>query len=114
MTATSATHAWAVGYTGRRTLILRWNGTNWKRVPSPDPPGRYNDVAAVAAVRGHAWAAGYNAIRSFILQWNGTTWKCRPATSKLLGPLVWTCGFDPGPVLQLLRQVLSAILSAIL
>ena len=38
--ATSTDSAWAVGCTGikcTKTLILRWNGTTWTRVPSPDP-----------------------------------------------------------------------------
>jgi hypothetical protein len=30
--ATSASNAWAVGYTNGKTLIERWNGTAWKRV----------------------------------------------------------------------------------
>lgn len=37
--AASATSAWAVGYykgSVSRTLILRWNGRAWKRVPSPN------------------------------------------------------------------------------
>jgi hypothetical protein len=28
--ATSASNAWAVGYTSSKTLIERWNGTAWK------------------------------------------------------------------------------------
>ncbi len=41
VSATSAGNAWAVGsYASAfvdRTLILRWNVTKWKRVPSPNP-----------------------------------------------------------------------------
>ena len=38
MAATSASSAWAVGSAGSgKTLILRWNGTAWKQVPSPSP-----------------------------------------------------------------------------
>jgi len=34
--ATSARNAWAVGSTNTlEPLILRWNGTAWKQVPSP-------------------------------------------------------------------------------
>ena len=42
---TSATSAWAVGYDGNvitiadRTLILHWNGTQWKQVASVSPAG---------------------------------------------------------------------------
>ena len=39
--ATSASNAWAVGSTGStsssKALIVRWNGTGWKQVPSPAP-----------------------------------------------------------------------------
>jgi hypothetical protein len=34
--AVSAGRAWAVGSTGGRTLIVRWNGTSWQRVHSPN------------------------------------------------------------------------------
>ena len=41
--ATSAASAWAVGSTAiacsAKPLILHWNGTSWKRVPSPSPDG---------------------------------------------------------------------------
>jgi hypothetical protein len=39
--ATSHKDAWAVGYFNdgvtNSTLILHWNGTMWKRAPSPNP-----------------------------------------------------------------------------
>ena len=43
--ASSASSAWAVGSTGseaglkHKTVVLRWNGTAWTRVPSPTPAG---------------------------------------------------------------------------
>ena len=57
--ATSASNAWAVGSTGSpKALILRWNGTAWKQVPSPAPAGsRLSGVAATSA--SNAWAVGY-------------------------------------------------------
>jgi len=64
LAATSARNAWAVGYTGSvysrsEPLIARWNGTSWKRVPSPVPGGSalssLNGVAATSARS--AWAA---------------------------------------------------------
>ena len=43
MAATSASNAWAVGGYGSilasKTLIVHWNGTAWKQVPSPTPAG---------------------------------------------------------------------------
>jgi hypothetical protein len=89
--ATSADNAWAVGCAGNcfqgfggiKTLILHWNGTAWKRVPSPSP-GQDSSLSSVAAVSAHtAWAVGCTALcflastspQTVILQWNGTTWK---------------------------------------
>src|SRR5258707_4434609 len=75
----SANDAWAVGssVSGNqifKTLILHWNGTAWKRVPSPSPPGA--SLGAVAATSaGNAWAVGYRqGLRTLILHWNGTKW----------------------------------------
>src|SRR5260370_1068964 len=74
----SACDAWAVGNDvsagASQTLILHWNGTSWKRVPSPSPPGA--SLGAVAATSaGNAWAVGYRqGLRTLILHWNGTKW----------------------------------------
>jgi hypothetical protein len=91
--------AWAVGRirtpAGDRTLILHWNGSAWKRVPSPDLSGTgINDwltgVTTVSA--SDAWAVGDpNAPhpvpldrsaaaaaapkQTLILHWNGHHWK---------------------------------------
>lgn len=80
--ATSARNAWAVGGTnGGKTLIAHWNGTAWKRVPSPSPPGaQLHGVAATSAT--NAWAVGNthpsrDVYKIVILHWNGTTWKTR-------------------------------------
>jgi hypothetical protein len=64
--ATSGSNAWAVGDSVRNfphspvTVILRWNGHAWSRVPSPHPGGFNGDellgVSAVSA--GDAVAAG--------------------------------------------------------
>ena len=61
MTATSSTNAWAVGgYSGNgnaRTLILRWTGTAWKQVPSPNPgQSVLSGVAATSSA--NIWAVG--------------------------------------------------------
>ena len=83
--ATSATNAWAVGFssngTADQTLILHWTGAGWKQVASPDQGGPGNDnflngVAATSA--GNAWAVGSaaNGVMdlTLILRWNGTSW----------------------------------------
>jgi hypothetical protein len=74
-----------------RTLVLHWNGSAWRRVPSPNPaytnpPGvrRYDDLRSVVAVSPHnVWAVGdyfrsrhgHHAYQSLILHWNGASWK---------------------------------------
>ncbi len=75
---TSASSAWAVGWTGSgasaKTLILRWNGTAWTRVPSPDP-GPDAELSGVAALSGSdAWAVGIVGGKTLILHWNGQMW----------------------------------------
>src|SRR5258708_32022188 len=60
----SANDAWAVGSAGGenmsivKTLILHWNGTAWKRVPSPSPPGAALGAGGATSA-GNAWADGY-------------------------------------------------------
>jgi hypothetical protein len=79
--ATSASNAWAVGASsdGTKTLILRWNGTNWKQVTSPSPTTD-NDLRGVAATSGsNAWAVGFTATGTLILAWNGTSWTQVPS-----------------------------------
>ena len=83
----SATDLWAVGsfVNGNnvsQTLILHWNGTAWKVVPSPDPSGPTLDqilygVAGVSAQ--DAWAVGvaYNGVadKTLLVHWDGSAWK---------------------------------------
>jgi hypothetical protein len=93
--ATSASNAWAVGCAGNcfqgfggiKTLILHWNGTAWRRVPSPSP-GTGAALSGVAAVSAHtAWAVGCTALcflssaspHTVLLRWNGTVWKQAPS-----------------------------------
>ena len=60
--AASADSAWAVGCPAQREcakpLILRWNGTTWTRVPSPDLGTAYDISSVAAASAGSAWAVG--------------------------------------------------------
>jgi hypothetical protein len=92
VSAYSATDAWAVGdYTNPTTgaidtLVLRWNGTKWSTVASPNPGGTTSvsddslltGVSAISAT--DAWAVGwYNnpttgAEETLVLHWNGTKW----------------------------------------
>jgi hypothetical protein len=88
--ATSAKNAWAVGYysmSGPKflTLIERWNGTTWRRVPSPSPGATESQLLGVAATSAsNAWAVGYfvdshSALQTLIEHWNGTAWKRVPS-----------------------------------
>jgi hypothetical protein len=90
--ATSAGDAWAVGTTGMgpltcgacTTLILHWNGSTWKRVPSPDLSAGSGLVGVAATSADDAWAVGYApglTGSTLILHWNGTTWKRAPSPS---------------------------------
>jgi hypothetical protein len=87
--AVSATSAWAVGYTfastggSPKTLILRWNGTAWKQVPSPTPAGGGGLFGVAADSADSAWAVGFTGAdtKTLILRWNGATWKQVPSPS---------------------------------
>jgi hypothetical protein len=83
VSATSASNAWAVGYTGSasdpKILILHWNGRKWSQVTSQSPlSGELLSVTAVSA--DNAWAVGETDADSAILvmHWNGRAWS-RPA-----------------------------------
>jgi hypothetical protein len=77
VTATSASNAWAVGYTrtGFKTLIAHWNGAHWARVASPTP-GPLSQLLGVAATSAsNAWAVGADENGEILQHWNGKTWK---------------------------------------
>ena len=86
----SPTLAWAVGYrtdaTGDiTTRTLRWNGSVWKVVPSPNPARHQNVLTSVSAYSASdVWAVGYTmrddgTHDSLILHWNGSTWSRVPS-----------------------------------
>jgi hypothetical protein len=89
---------WAVGTrcTGRcqdqYTLIERWNGRRWSRVPSPNA-SRIQVLESVRTVSaGDAWAVGFyatnrdEAIRTLIEHWNGRRWSRVPSPNPSAGP----------------------------
>ncbi len=67
--ALSANQAWAVGFyeTGedspfRRTIVLRWDGTNWNQESSADPATGANLLYGVEAITPlDVWAVGFKA-----------------------------------------------------
>jgi hypothetical protein len=89
VSAVSASDAWAVGYYGTfglSTLVLRWDGSGWTQVPSPNPgyPASSSTLYGVSAVSASdAWAVGTygNVEQTLVLAWNGTSWTQVPAPS---------------------------------
>ena len=83
--------AWAVGYSGTNSdsasLTLHWNGTRWKPVPSPSPPGAVLRSVAATSLS-NAWAVGYSGAEpdtnALILHWNGRRWQRLPSTAGTL------------------------------
>ena len=83
----SPSNAWAVGYysegntserSGWKTLVERWDGSDWTVSPSPNRQGS-NSLTSVAAVSSSsAWAVGYHKTdaerQTLIERWNGTDW----------------------------------------
>ena len=127
--ATSASAAWAAGFfcpvacagfnTRSHTLILRWNGSRWSVVPTPNPSNQNSVLASIASVSPRdAWAAGFFCVRhcappqtdaevdhSLILHWNGSRWAAIPsphpgsggseltAVSAVSRAMSWAAGF---------------------
>jgi hypothetical protein len=116
VSALSPRDAWAVGnyatwhqrkpqgeppccaYFTSKTFVLHWNGSGWKRVPSPNPsfanpPGtkRLDELFGVAAVSpcsvwavGDYWLharGGHRSYQTLMLHWNGQRWKHVPSPS---------------------------------
>lgn len=86
--ASSARSAWAVGFSetifsrGPQTVIMRWNGTTWNRVTSPNPPGGGILTGVAATSARSAWAVGSTSgFKTLILHWNGSAWKHIPGAS---------------------------------
>jgi hypothetical protein len=120
--ALSASRAWAVGSygtspTASRTLIVRWNGAHWQKVPSPNRGLLINELGAVAATSAtNAWAVGDyqngtgTTEKTLIEHWNGSSWKLQPspnpggaAGNSLLGGVAatsatnaWATGYYTG------------------
>jgi hypothetical protein len=97
ISASSSRNVWAAGSqivfntsTGNvsHTLILHWNGSSWRRAPSPDP-GNGNYLLGVSASSGsNAWAVGSGggtptspSPLPVLLHWNGRKWSDVPAPS---------------------------------
>jgi hypothetical protein len=84
VTAFGAADAWAVGYVadadGIDTLTLHWDGTRWRRVPSPNPSPERNWLVDVSgSSSSDVWAAGSywddtQQRRTLLMHWDGSRW----------------------------------------
>lgn len=81
----SPADAWAVGVAlpspgAARTLVERWQGAEWRTVPSPDRSSGGSFLNAVVALSASdAWAVGLSRspggpARTLILHWDGRRW----------------------------------------
>ncbi len=93
VTAISSSAAWAVGYYYNDTtntydsLTLRWNGSKWSEVSSPNPDATGEDRLNAVSADGpdDVWAVGtlcptvsarcaFSDESTFVLHWNGKAW----------------------------------------
>jgi hypothetical protein len=87
----SANDAWAVGSHNLpgswafSTLTMRWNGSAWSVVPSPDTASFENHLMAIDGVAANdLWAVGhtrngdYAVAEPLALHWNGSAWSIVP------------------------------------
>ena len=94
--AFSANDAWAVGShnvpgtLNFATLVMRWNGSQWSIVPSPNPEPAENSLHDVDGVSSNdLWAVGYRlnhpegVRQSLILHFDGSSWSTVPTPSAL-------------------------------
>ncbi|MDQ3704946.1 MAG: hypothetical protein M3437_06955 [Chloroflexota bacterium] len=92
--ALSANDVWAVGnyYTRApqdaplesKTLVLRWDGTKWRVIASPNVAGMSNNLSGVGIVsETDVWAVGsYNGgehIDTLTMHWDGKEWRIVPS-----------------------------------
>lgn len=72
LNSVSVVHAndvWAVGSGLQRPVIVRWNGSSWQHMPTPQPSSwSYQTISMLSATDG--WIGGV----SEVLHWNGTSW----------------------------------------
>jgi hypothetical protein len=130
-----STDAWAVGYSldpqsRTKTLVLRWNGTRWSRVPSPPVATFATQLAGVAAVSSSdAWAVGQsgnelNAYHPLVLHWSRGAWSQQRLPSlggnHILNSVaatasdVWAVGYGPcvGPSVNCPSKALTLHLTS--
>ncbi|MGH2595399.1 MAG: hypothetical protein ACRDH7_05500 [Actinomycetota bacterium] len=80
--AVAPVDAWAIGtwFTKAfvdRTLVLHWDGTKWRRVPSPNAGSSRtpNDLESISAVAADdIWAVGTRGLHTLTVHWDGVSW----------------------------------------
>jgi hypothetical protein len=112
--------AWAVGFSTPRkpanaatlTLILHWDGTNWKVVPSPNvgPKTQFQSNTLLGLTANSAndiWAFGFylepngsGQAKTLLLHWDGSSWKIAPSPNPTKGDFLLdslVSGVTPSP-----------------
>ena len=95
VTCASASECWAVGSyfdgSADQTLIVRWDGTSWTIVTSPNTLAQQsNFLYGVTCVStSDCWAIGYyfigSAVQTLIQRWDGTAWAIVSSPNTLAG-----------------------------
>ena len=107
VSAVSPSEAWAVGSQEPihahmiQTLVLRWDGTRWSIVPSPNPSPLENELDHVWALSANdVWVFGQyftpadHQHRTFVMRWDGSKWSNVAVPGNLAG-LTGGAAFDP-------------------
>ena len=112
--------AWAVGFSTPKkpanaaslTLILHWDGTSWKVVPSPNvgPKTQFQSntlLGLTASSANDIWAFGFylesngsGQAKTLLLHWDGTRWKIAPSPNPTKGDFLFdslVSGVTPSP-----------------
>ena len=97
VSADATNDAWAVGFNGSdniRTSAMHWDGTNWKRMPTPNVGAGTNKLNGVLALApNNVWAVGFStpiaspehaATLTLIEHFDGTSWAVVPSPN--VGP----------------------------
>jgi hypothetical protein len=88
VTCVSTSDCWAVGYSvsggKQQTLILRWDGTSWVIVTSPNTSSTQTNylIGVTCASATDCWAIGdyiSSKFRTLIERWNGSSWAIVPS-----------------------------------
>jgi hypothetical protein len=83
-------NVWAVGYSyssslaAYRTLTLRFDGTRWRTVSSPNSGAGYNQLDKVdATAANNVWALGSSPNGNLVERYDGTAWRIMPSPTAI-------------------------------